>query len=54
MAYETKVILKSVYAMIKHAKSVEEALEIVADIANVDGVVIDHVKETAQPKEEKE
>ena len=48
MAYETKVLLSMVYDIIITSKSLEEASERVAKIANVEGVILD------KPKKENE
>ena len=41
MAYETKALVKAIYYAIRDKKSVEEAVKIVIEIANAEGVVID-------------
>jgi len=38
MAYETKVILKSLANQVAKAKSLREAYEAIRDVANVEGV----------------
>jgi hypothetical protein len=45
MGYETKVILMAVADIIKTSKTLEEAFERVAKIANAEGVVVDLMKD---------
>ena len=41
MGYETKVILAAIADIIRTSKTLEEALERVARIANAEGIIID-------------
>jgi len=52
MAYETKVILKTLHELLLRAETVEEAARLVKDIANAEGVVIDD-KGTSKDEEDK-
>ena len=50
MAYETKVILSMVYDIISTSKTLEEAGERVAKIANVEGLILTNPKESEDKK----
>ena len=41
MGYETKVILKTLFKAAKKADSKEEIIELIKDVANAEGVVIE-------------
>ena len=41
MGYETKVILKTLFKAAKKAESKEEIVEMIRDVANAEGVVIE-------------
>ena len=41
MGYETKVILKAIVSLLKRAKDLDEAIQLVTDIANAEDVIIE-------------
>jgi hypothetical protein len=51
MGYETKVILVAVADIIKTSKTLDEAFERVAKIANAEGVVVDSMKDDKNKEE---
>ena len=46
--YETKVILKAIVSLLKRAKDLDEAIQLITDIANAEDVII----ETETPKKD--
>jgi len=41
VGYETKVILKAVVSLMRRSKDLEEAIQLVTDIANAEDVIIE-------------
>jgi hypothetical protein len=46
MGYETKVILKAAYEAAKRCASLEEALKVIASMANVEEVILEEDDKT--------
>ena len=50
MTYETKSIYKLLYNLVGKCESIEEALEMIADAANAEGVVIESKSKSQDKK----
>jgi len=53
MAYETKVLLLSLYKLAERAENIEDIKQIIKDIANAEGVIIPNTAPKAKKKKEK-